>query len=77
LELAWGFKLKGETMTKLGEVVKEIERLRSLVADKKKQIKRIDESLILLGSTKDDLLDEVDDLLSKLTFNYQKEKDLT
>jgi len=64
-------------MKKLEEVKREIERLRNLVADKKKQIKRIDEALILLGSTKDDLLDEVDDLLSKLTFNYQKEKDLT
>ena len=64
-------------MKKLEEVKRELERIKGLVADKKKQIKRIEESLILLGSTKEDLLDELDDLFPKLSYYYEKEKDLS
>jgi len=64
-------------MKKLQEVEREIERLRDIFADKKKQVKRIEEALILLGSTKEDLLDELDDLSSKLSYHYQKHKELS
>ena len=64
-------------MTKLQEVEREIERLRDLVADKKKQKRRIEDALSLLGSNKEDLLDELDDLLSNLTYYYQKHKELS
>ena len=64
-------------MTKLQEVEREIERLRDLVAEKKKQKRRIEDALSLLGSNKEDLLDELDDLLSNLTYYYQKHKELS
>jgi chromosome segregation ATPase len=64
-------------MTKLQEVERKIETLRDLVAEKKKQKRRIEDALSLLGSNKEDLLDELDDLLSKLTYYYQKHKDLS
>lgn len=64
-------------MRKLQEVEKEIERLRDLVAEKKKQKRRIEDALSLLGSNKEDLLDELDDLLSNLTYYYQKHKELS
>ena len=76
-EWAWGFKLKGETMKKLQEVEREIERLRDIFADKKKQVRRLEDALSLLASTKEDLLDEIDDLSSKLSYHYQKHKDLS
>ena len=64
-------------MKTLEEVKRELERIKDLVADKKKQVKRIEEALILLGSTEEDLQNELDDLCSKLTYYYQKEKDLS
>ena len=64
-------------MRKLQEVEREIERLRDLVAEKKKQKRRIEDALSLLGSNKEDLLGELDDLLSNLTYYYQKHKELT
>jgi chromosome segregation ATPase len=64
-------------MRKIQEVEKEIERLRDLVAEKKKQKRRIADALSLLESNKADLLGELDDLLSNLTYYYQKHKDLT
>jgi len=64
-------------MTKLQEVEREIERLRDLVSEKKKQKRRIEDALSLLGSNKEDLLDELDDLLSNLTYYYQKHKELS
>lgn len=63
-------------MRKLQEVEREIERLRDLVAEKKKQKRRIEDALSLLGSNKEDLLGELDDLLSNLTYYYQKHKEL-
>jgi len=63
-------------MIKLQEVEREIERLRDLVAEKKKQKRRIEDALSLLGSNKEDLLGELDDLLSSLTYYYQKHKEL-
>jgi chromosome segregation ATPase len=64
-------------MKKLQEVEREIERLRNIFADKKKQVRRLDDALSLLASTKEDLLDELDDLSSKLSYYYQKHKDLS
>ena len=63
-------------MRKLQEVEREIERLRDLIAEKKKQKRRIEDALSLLGSNKEDLLGELDDLLSNLTYYYQKHKEL-
>jgi hypothetical protein len=48
-----------------------------LVADKKKQKRRIADALSLLESNKEDLLGELDDLLSNLTYYYQKHKELS
>jgi chromosome segregation ATPase len=64
-------------MTKLQEVEKEIERLRDLVTEKKKQKRRIEDALSLLGSNKADLLGDLDDLLSNLTYYYDKHKELS
>ena len=63
-------------MRKLQEVEREIERLRDSVAEKKKQKRRIEDALSLLESNKEDLLGELDDLLSNLTYYYQKHKEL-
>jgi len=63
-------------MIKLQEVEREIEKLRDLVAEKKKQKRRIEDALSLLTSNKEDLLGELDDLLSSLTYYYEKHKEL-
>ena len=64
-------------MKKIEEVKRELERLTDLVAERNKKIKSIDQCINDLAYLKDDLLDEKDDLLSKMTYYLQKEKDLS
>ena len=58
-------------------ILKRLEKVEDQVAEKKKQIQNINEALKLLSSTKEELVNEWDDLLSERTYLDTKIKEIS
>lgn len=58
-------------------ILKRLEKVEDQVAEKKKQIQNINEALKLLSSTKEELVNEWDDLLSERTYLDTKLKEIS